>query len=149
MVVKSTKFTVRLQAKVCVFLTARLIRSSRVSKTPSWQAWEQEIQSKLGLDSTICSGNKWNDIGDATDNNSPRDDSFRLLVDCKQTDKFSFSLKRADFEDWLERGLEKGKRALLAIRLWPRELIDPMDVVVIGLDDFCELLERVKQSELS
>src|ERR1700756_20523 len=116
-----------------------------MSKTSAWQAWEYEIQNKLGLDSTICSGNKWNDIGDATDNNNPQDDSFRLLVDCKQTENFSFSLKISNLEGWFERGLEKGKRALFAIRLWPRGLIDPMDVVVIGLDDFCELLERVRE----
>lgn len=118
-----------------------------MSKTPAWQAWEHEIQSKLGLDSTICSGNKWNDIGDATDNNSPRDDDFRLLVDCKHTGRLSYPLKRIDLESWFERGLEKGKRALLALRFWPKGLLEPVDVVVIGIDDFCELLERARGTE--
>lgn len=48
-----------------------------------WESWEHEVQKRLGLSATICSGNKWNDVGDAKDNSNPRDNDFPLVVDCK------------------------------------------------------------------
>ncbi len=111
---------------------------------PGWEEWEYEVQQRLGLDATICSGNKFQDVGDATDNSNPRDKGFRLLVDCKYTEKGSFSVKRETMQQWILRGVERGKMAIMAIRIWPRGMAHEADYVVLRMDDFEELLEKSK-----
>ena len=111
---------------------------------PTWERWERDVQETLGLDATVCSGNKFNDIGDATDNRPPGDDSFRLLVDCKFTEHFSYSVTARKMRRWGETGTEKGKRAILALRFWPRGQQQPDDFVVMDFDDFAELLEAAR-----
>lgn len=116
---------------------------------PGWEHWESDLQELLGLDSTICSGNQFHDTGDAVDNTNPRDVSFPLLVDCKYTEKQSFSVSRKNMEQWLLRGTERGKRAIMAIRVWPRGFPHGRDYVVCSADDFAELLEIARQAEAS
>jgi hypothetical protein len=113
-------------------------------KTPGWQAWEHDIQRLFGLDSTICSGSKWNDIGDGTDNghSSP----WPMLVDCKYTDtKASWSLKAKDVKQWFDTAAERGKRGIMAIRIWHRGAGFPHDFVVCSADDYAELVEFYRE----
>lgn len=111
-------------------------------KMPSWEAWEQQLQADLGLDSTICSGNQWNDQGDASDNTAPQDSSFRLLVDAKYTEKLSYSLALRNWHQWRAAAVELGKRPIIAVRYWARGVGVPTDVVVMDYDDFQELREK-------
>lgn len=115
-----------------------------MARTPGWQQWEQEIQSLLGLDSTICSGNQWNDVGDGTDNQ--HDSSWPVMVDCKYTDtKASWSLKGKDVAQWFTTAVEKGKRGIMAIRIWHRGAGFPQDFVVCSANDYAELVEYYRE----
>lgn len=118
-------------------------------KTPAWEQFEHDVQEMLGLDATICSGNKFNDIGDATDNRPPGDDSFRLLIDCKYTEQVSFSVGAKFMGQWVDRATEWGKRFVLAIRFLPRGASSPREYVVLTLDDFAELLEAARRADQS
>lgn len=115
--------------------------------TDQWEAWEHEVQKRLGLSATICSGNKWHDTGDAKDNSNPRDNDFPLIVDCKYTSKLAFSLHSKILEKWLDKGQEMGKRAILALRFGPSQVTGSVnwqthDYVVMSMDDFQELWEK-------
>ena len=117
------------------------------NRPPGWSQWEADIQQLLGLDATVCSGNQFNDIGDATSNDSPRDSSFRLLVDCKYTEHMSWSLRAKEVGQWMDRAMEAGKRGMMAVRLWPRGALLPRDYVVLTADDFAELYGKAKSTE--
>ena len=108
---------------------------------PHWQQWEEEVAHRLGLSLTVCSGNQFQDPGDATDKdpNTP----YPLLVDCKFTERKSFSLKADTLRQWLETGMLCGKMAIHAVRFKS----DPdNDWVVLSLNDFEELLFMARGS---
>jgi len=108
---------------------------------PKWQAHERYVQQVLGLDSTITSGNKWFDPGDAVTRG--RTSPFPLYADCKCTEKGSFSLKLSDLNDLQHRAAMSGKRLVMPIRFHPS--VGPQDYLVIGLHDFAELLQEVQR----
>lgn len=110
----------------------------------SWQSWEHEIAEKFGLSTCIASGNQFQDPGDAVDRSNPHEEPFRLLVDGKFTEAGSFSLNVKKLMQWFDKGVEVGKRAVIAVRLWPRGLLRPVDVVVLDANDFAELLEKAR-----
>jgi hypothetical protein len=114
-------------------------------KLPGWQQFERDLQGLLGLDATICSGNQFQDPGDAVDNTPPADGGFKLLVDCKYTESNSYSLNRKTMQQWVLKGVERGKRAIMVIRMWPRGMVYEADYVILPLDDFHELLELAKE----
>jgi hypothetical protein len=114
-----------------------------------WKEWEKEVQRRLGLDSTIASGNKFYDVGDAVDNTNPRDQSFPLLVDCKYTESASFSVAAKFMGQWVDKATEAGKRFLLAVRIRPRGALGSRDYVVLAMDDFEELLEKARNWDKS
>lgn len=120
--------------------------------TEKWEDWEQEVQRRLGLSATVCSGNKWNDVGDATDNSNPHDSSFRPLIDCKYTSKLTFGLHSKILEKWVVTAEEAGKRAMLAIRFGPSSVSGSVnwqnhDYVVMTMEDFEELMALVREHE--
>ena len=102
-----------------------------------WQQHEREVQELLGLNSTICSGNKWYDPGDGV---TRGESSFPLYADCKCTENKSFSLNSATLADLEQRAADLGKRMIMPVRFHPPH-VRPQDYVVIGLSDFVELLE--------
>jgi len=104
-----------------------------------WQSHEQDIQRKLDLDSTIASGNKWYDIGDATSNTNRQDDNFPIVLDCKATEKLSYRLVRSYLEEWRKRALLQGKRFLLPVRFVNDGT--EYDWCTLHLDDLAELLD--------
>ena len=115
-----------------------------MAKLPSWADWEADIQKLFGLDTTICSGNQWNDVGDAVDNDhaSP----WPIMADGKFTDtKASWSLKAKDVARWFDTATEKGKRGIMAIRIWTRGQYSPEDFVVCSADDYAELVEYYRE----
>lgn len=113
-----------------------------MSPLQSWEQHERYIQSVLGLQATICSGNKFYDPGDAVDHD--RESAFPLVADCKFTERKSFSVTRKMLEQWQEKAAEMGKRFVLPVR-FSSSGAQPYDCVVLGLHDFAELLSLAKK----
>ena len=112
---------------------------------PTWKHWEHHVQEVLGLSSTPASGAKWQAPGDAVD--TGHDSVFPLIVDAKTTKNHSYSITRKFWEQWSQKAAEDGKRFIAALRLWPPGARTPTDVVVIGFDDFAELLAMARAGE--
>lgn len=111
---------------------------------PGWQEHEAYIQRMLRLDSTIASGAKFHDPGDAVDHRHPSESDFRILADAKYTEKGSYSVNLKFLRQMTDKAMELGKRFILPIRLWPNTESLPHDYVVVSLDDFAELLEKAR-----
>jgi hypothetical protein len=112
-----------------------------------WQAHEQYVQELLGLSSTICSGNQFNDPGDGVDRDHPSQKLFPLIVDAKYTEKQSFSIKYAVLNEWWDKAAEMGKRFVMPIRFFPKWTVEPIDYVLLSLDDFAELLDAARHGQ--
>jgi len=117
-----------------------------IMKQPGWEEWEAEANEILGTKPTIHSGNQWHD---PSDGKSDYGDSFPLLVDAKYTTNASFSVSAKFMGQNVDRALEKGKRFILAIRLRPKGSLAPREYVVLGIDDFAELLAAAKQAPVA
>lgn len=104
-----------------------------------WQRHERDIQDLLGLDSTPASGSQFNAPGDAVDHRHPTNTCFPLLADCKCTEKLSYSLNRKFLLDQTEQAAEIGRRFIMPVRFQHEHQHE--DYVVIGLDDFAELMD--------
>lgn len=114
-------------------------------KLRGWRAHEEYVQKLLGLDSTICSGNKFYDPGDGVDRSHPSENSFALMVDAKCTTAKSFSIKRDFLREWSEKSAMFGKRFAMPIRF--EGLMDSdqkEDYILLSLNDFAELIHLVK-----
>lgn len=107
-----------------------------------WVAFEQHVNSLLGLDRTIASGNKWHDVGDGVDRS--RGD-FAIQTDAKYTEAGSFYLNAAKMYQWCQRAQGLGKRFVLAVRFMPKWADRPEDYVILRLDDFTELMEKLRE----
>lgn len=112
------------------------------SMMDNWQRWEYQAARALGLDITITSGNKFFDPGDATSRG--RGDPFPLLVDCKLTERGSFSLNAQTMRHYAQRAAEAGKRFVLALRYSMRKGSYEEDYVVLSFHDFSELLDLAR-----
>lgn len=111
---------------------------------PGWEGHEAYIQDQLGLSSTIASGSKFHDQGDAVDHQHYSDDDFRFIADCKYTESSSYSVSLKMLRQWEDNAREMGKRFILPLRFWQRGQRRPYDYVVANLDDFQELLEAAR-----
>ena len=112
-----------------------------IRKTKPWEQWETEMAERLGLRRTISSGNKFHDPGDAV--TADRHDPFPIYADAKCTSANSFSLKAYELRQYAERAAEQGRRLILPVRFWsPTNHHE--DYVVIGMDDFQEMLEKCR-----
>lgn len=108
-------------------------------------AHEQDVQELLGLDSTICSGNKFYDPGDGVDRSHPSQNSFALIVDAKCTTAQSYSLKASFLKEWEEKAATLGKRFAMPIRFESlTDLSQRQDYILLTLNDFAELLELAR-----
>ena len=106
---------------------------------------ELHCQELLGLDNTRASGAHWSDISDGVDRDR-YGSSFQLMIDSKATEKRSYSLTRKLMAQWTERAAEVGKRFALPLR-FVGENGQHEDYVVLGLDDFAELVEMARKGE--
>ena len=73
-------------------------------------------------------------------------DTFPLIVDCKATERGSFSLNEKDLRQWCQRAAELGKRFAMPIRFWNKGSTRSADYILLELNDFAELLEMVRRS---
>jgi Holliday junction resolvase len=107
---------------------------------------------------TISSGNKFEKL----DVQTKRDDThWRFLIECKETQKLSYSIKRELWDYVVSRAYERSSemRPCLAIRFnspnieqYPVEHEVPVenikvlnDIAVVDLHDLIELVEEVKE----
>lgn len=111
-----------------------------------WRAHEKHVQDLLGLDSTPGSGNQFYAPGDAVDNRHPGESNFAILADAKCTERGSYSLNHHFLVQQTDRAVELGKRFVMPVRFDGGSR--PDDYVVLGLDDFAELLEMAKQARV-
>ncbi len=116
-----------------------------MSREPAWREWELYLQEQLGLDDCIASGAKWYDLGDGVTRAHYRESIFPIVIDAKYTENRSFSVTEKLMNQWFVRACDMGKRFLLPIRIFPREAKRPTDLVVMGLDDFIELLVEYRE----
>jgi hypothetical protein len=105
-----------------------------------WEAHERHVQQVLGLDSTVASGAKFHDPGDAVDRRHHTEADFRILADAKYTEKGSYSLNSRFLRQMGDKSTSLGRRFVLPVRFWPPAERGPEDWAVIGLDDLCELV---------
>ena len=106
-----------------------------------WKAWEHEAARALGLDLTVSSGSQFYDKGDATTRG--RDDPFPLQVDCKLTERGSFSLNNKVLQKWHRQAAEAGKRFIMPIRFLTPQRAD--DYVLMSFHDFIELRDNANR----
>jgi hypothetical protein len=109
----------------------------------NWEVHEAFINDVLGLDSTPISGATWQAPGDGVDNDPHS--VFPIIADCKCTEKASFSLRLQTLHQWDTKAAELGKRFILPLRFWDRGRQRGADYVVLGLDDFRELLDSHRE----
>lgn len=111
---------------------------------PDWEVFEYDVREVLGLDSTVCSGNQFNDPGDGVDRRHPSEGGFRMMVDAKFTEKGSWSINAKKFKEWFDRAAEMGLRGAVAVRLRPPGNRH-RDYVILDLNDFAELLNDASE----
>lgn len=109
-----------------------------------WRAFEDHVNSLLGLESTVASGSQFYDKGDGVDRS---ESDFAVQVDAKYTEKRSHSVNAQLMRQWAARAALSGKRFVLAIRIWEPSLNYGDDYVVLRLDDFAELLAKLKEAD--
>lgn len=110
-----------------------------------WERFEEHVNEVLGLDATVASGSQYHDLGDGTNRNMYDSNPFRLIVDAKCTARGSFTLKASFFHGWIYKGMELGKRFAMPIRFLASSKTPQVDVVVVELNDFAELLMLAKR----
>ncbi len=107
---------------------------------------EEEIIDLIGGRNTRGSGNQWRD---KLDGKHELSDHFGFAWDAKSTRKGSFSVSKKLWDKI--RNEAEGQRPLLPIRFYedsPR-LKTELDLVVLTLDDFAELLEALRDAQMA
>ena len=111
-----------------------------MKKLKLWEKFERDIQTELGLRKTIASGNKWHDPGDGV---SPNAHPIPVIVDCKDTEQKSYSLRHDFLDEWLQIAAEQGQTFLLPIRFENAE--HNKDYIVLSLEDFLMFWESSRK----
>lgn len=115
---------------------------------PPWSKWEIECQDRLGLRSTIGSGNKFYDPSDGVDPRSQSESDYRLMIDAKCTEAQSYRVQKKLMNQWVEKAQESGYRFALPVRLengGSPEDNSITDFVVVTFEDFLELVESYRR----
>lgn len=111
----------------------------------NWEDFEQHVNEILELDATVASGSQYHDLGDGTNRDMYDSNPFRLIVDAKCTARGSFTVKASFVHGWTRKGMELGKRFAMPIRFLASAKTPQLDVVVVELNDFAELLMLAKR----
>lgn len=107
---------------------------------PKWEQFEHEVQELLSLRSTPGSGNQWHDVSDGR---SRPEDRYKLLVDCKYTERSAFNLAGPVLSQWWEKATGAGYYFALPVRL-DGLAGSQKDWVVIPMDDYAELVDSMR-----
>jgi len=114
-----------------------------------WEAWESEVNKKLGLSATIASGSQPHDPGDGVDRRHHHETDYALQVDAKHTTKGSYSVNRRFMRESWERAVNAGKSFALPIRFADAEqgMGQTEDYVVIPFNDYVGFLQLLREKE--
>lgn len=115
---------------------------------PPWSKWEIECQDRLGLRSTIGSGNKFYDPSDGVDPRAYNESDYRLMIDAKCTEAQSYRVQKKLMNQWVDKAQESGYRFALPVRLdngGSPEDNSITDFVVVTFEDFLELVESYRE----
>lgn len=114
-----------------------------------WQAWEAEVNEKLGLSTTVASGVTDRDPGDGVDRRHHSETDYALQVDAKHTTKGSFAVNRKFMRESWERATNGGKAFAVPIRFADADsgIGNAEDYVVIPFNDYQGLLKAYRESE--
>lgn len=110
----------------------------------NWEKFEKYVQRSLNLDSTVSSGNQWNDPGDAVDRTHFSIDPYKLIVDCKYTERKGFRLESAMLKTWVRNAVDGGYIFGLPIRF--HENGKNSDYIVLTLEDFSDIFCKAKEN---
>lgn len=113
----------------------------------AWSAWEARVNDLLGLQPTVASGCRPHDPGDGVDRRHHSQTGYALMVDCKHTERGSFSVSAKTVGQWSRRAAEAGKKFAMPVRLADRSGGRPTDVVVVPFDDYVTLLDSYREVE--
>lgn len=113
---------------------------SRTDNQKMADAHEEHVAELVGGRIPRGSGNQWRDQLDVKHDSR---DPMGFAMDAKSTRKKSFSVSLKIWEKLVEQGY--GQRPALPIRFYPEHGLKPeLDLVVLTLDDFAEMLETIK-----
>lgn len=107
---------------------------------PAWEKFERYVQNMLDLRSTAGSGNQWHDVGDGV---SIPEDPYKLIVDCKFTEKKTYSVNGEYLYAWWEKAATLGYHFSLPIRLEGSPTLH-REWAVVNLDDYAELIDAIR-----
>lgn len=108
---------------------------------PDWEKFEHEVQDLLDLRSTPGSGNQWYDVGDGRSNPG---DPYPLLVDCKHTQRSSYSISGSVLNDWWNKATGAGYHFVLPVRLDGSNVGRQKDWMVVPIHDYVELVDTIR-----
>lgn len=107
---------------------------------PAWEQFERKVQELLDLRPVPGSGNQWHDISDGV---SRPEDPYKLMVDCKYTQRPNYGLLAPFLEQWLDKATELGYHFAMPVHMEggrPRT----KEWVVVPLDDYAELVDAIR-----
>lgn len=101
------------------------------SKNTEWYQWEKEVADAFGTNPTPGSGNQdWQKCDVATDD---------FLIDCKNTEKNSYSLKKSLIDKYKPVAGLEGKEFMMAINLNGEKLaVVPFETFMKLREDACK-----------
>lgn len=118
--------------------------------TKPWIKWEVECQDRLGLRSTIGSGNQFYDPSDGVDPRHHSESDYLLMIDAKCTESQSFRVSKKLMNQWIKKAKESGYRFALPVRVDNGGSPDDNDVTdfaVLTFEDFVELVETYREKQ--
>ncbi len=112
-----------------------------------WEAWEDQVNSDLGLSKTIASGSQAHDPGDGVDRRHYTETEWPLQVDAKFTTKGSYSVNRKFMRESWERAATAGQAFVLPLRFADADkgVGQTEDYVVLTYNDFQGLLQAQRE----
>lgn len=108
---------------------------------PAWEQFEHGVQELLDLRSTPGSGNQWYDVSDGR---SRPEDPYKLMVDCKYTERSNFNLNGSVLNGWWDKATGAGFHFALPVHLGGTNVGRQKQWVTITLDDYAELVDNTR-----
>lgn len=117
-----------------------------MSRDLAWQAFEDYVNTLLGLSPTAASGSQFHDKGDGVDRRHHSQTDYAVQADAKYTTKGSYAISLKLMRQWAREATSAGKSFIMPIR-FVDVYQDAEDFVVVPLQDYAMLLEAYRRAE--